>query len=294
MDENEALEDYRETLLREQTYDVAFDLQGNIKSAILMSGVQSREKVGFSLRSIAEWPAVFSVSHRYGVSKEGLRAAQYLSVIEQHMKHKAVDSTAFLAKVNLQITAKEEQWANKIATFSAHPVRWMVCIGSKWENKRLSLTTWKAFLMHMSLLDPLFFFPWATAAEKKEVEEIGSAVGERAVILPKLSIPLWQQLMTKMDGILAVDSGALYLAATTSVPSFAIFGPSSGQCYHPFEKQRSYFQGSCPYGEQFIQRCRVLRRCPTGACLKEVRASDLARSCFSWWERISSELPQVH
>ncbi len=280
--------------LKARTYDVAFDLQGNIKSAVVMSCVRSRAKAGFSFRSAAEWPASFSVAHRYHMPKEGLRAAQYLSVIERHMERKAGDSTAFLAKVNLQITAKERQWINKIATFSAHPVRWMVCMGSRWENKRLALATWKAFLTQMSALDPLFFLPWASAAEKKEVEELGRALGDRAVILPKLSIPLWQQLMANMDGVIAVDSGALHLAATTSVPSFAIFGPSSGQCYQLPEEERSYFQGGCPYGEQFVQRCRALRRCPTGACLKEVAASDLARLCFAWWDRIASKAPEVH
>src|SRR5262245_34789018 len=51
--------------LQKTHYDVVFDLQGNIKSGIVVSQVLSKAKVGFGCRSVSEWPNCLFTKTRY-------------------------------------------------------------------------------------------------------------------------------------------------------------------------------------------------------------------------------------
>ncbi|MEM7175840.1 MAG: lipopolysaccharide heptosyltransferase I [Chlamydiota bacterium] len=274
--------------LRREKYDHIFDLQGNVKSACVAFFAAGKKKVGFSFSSAAEWPAALVYSERYKPLREGLRADHYLSLVEQQMNCKVETKRHQLSQIKLAIKCDAVNWIDAIVAPSARSVRLMICMGSRWENKRLSVTTWEAFLRLLQReLAPFFFFSWGTETEKKAAVTLQCALKDKAVVLPRLQLSVWQHLMEKMDAVIAVDSSALHLAATTTTPSFGIFGPSLASCYQPNRSDRGYFQGSCPYGEQFPQRCRKLRHCPTGACLKEVTAATLAGSFFAWWRALT-------
>ena len=105
-------------------------------------------------------------------------------------------------------------------------------------------------------------------------------------LLAKMRLPLWQQFMARMDGVLSVDSSALHLAATVNVPSFSVFGPSRASLYQPVGKNHHSFQALCPYGKSFDKRCPILRSCSTGACLKELSYEELIKTFFSWYEHL--------
>jgi heptosyltransferase-1 len=78
-----------------------------------------------------------------------------------------------------------------------------------------------------------------------------------------------------MDCVIAMDSAALHLCGTTLTPSFSVFGPSAASIYKPLGSQHTHVQGFCPYKQEFIQRCPLLRTCKTGACIKNLQAEEL-------------------
>ena len=82
-------------------------------------------------------------------------------------------------------------------------------------------------------------------------------------------------MMDRMDLVLCVDSGPLYLAATTTTKTFSIFGPSSAHIYKPSGSNHNAFQNGCPHNILFVKRCPILRTCKTGACMKETCPSSL-------------------
>jgi len=96
-------------------------------------------------------------------------------------------------------------------------------------------------------------------------------------------MPLWQALMFMIDCVIAVDSCALHLAALANIPTFSIYGPSSSKVYKPIGDKHHAYQGQCPYGEEFIKRCKRLRSCPTGACMKEISVLSLITSFKTFW-----------
>lgn len=251
--------------LREEHYDLLIDLQGNIKSGIITKLANAKEKIGTTFKAAPEWPNALFLTHRYPLNKKEPISLQYLSLIQNHF---SIEPYSIEPNLFLKITSEEETWV-EAQLISVKKV--MVCPGSHWENKKLSLPTWIEFLKKIMNSEAChFYFVWGSEREKQEAAALHSQFSHSSTLLPKMSLPVWQRLMSEMDLIYTVDSSALHLAATTKTPTYSFFGPSSSMIYKPPGKHHHAFQASCPYGKTFTKRCPALRSCKTGACLKDL------------------------
>lgn len=254
-------------------YDVVFDLQGNTKSGWVTSMVRAKEKVGYSWKSVPEKLNLLSTTLRFAVAKEGSVRSSYLSLVQKYFQ----DSEVFLpTKILLRTTEVETRRIDEILTNSKLTGSiWMVCFGSRWPNKQISLSTLKNFLTQVQITYGCsFIFVWG-GIEEKAVADGLEEIFTQSVAIGGLSLPQWQALMTRMDGVIAADSAGLHLAGSAGAATFSYFGPSSSAAYAPSGLQHATVQGTCPYGQQFVKRCPKLRTCPTGACLKDLSADAL-------------------
>lgn len=249
--------------LRAVHYDLLIDLQGNIKSGLITRFVKAKEKIGTTFRAAPEWPNAFFLTHRYPQNKQDPIILQYLSLIENHFHLKPLASPLPIA---LNISLEEKRW---IQSELVSGTKVMVCPGANWENKKLSLSTWVQYLKKLSG-ETHFYFVWGTEKERQEGLSLQAQFPNRSTLLPRMTLPVWQQFMSHMDHIFTVDSSALHLAATTTVPTTSFFGPSSSSIYKPPGSHHQAIQGSCPYGKSFTKRCPILRTCKTGACIKNI------------------------
>jgi heptosyltransferase-1 len=152
----------------------------------------------------------------------------------------------------------------------------LVCPGSNWPNKQLSCHTLQTFLQEFSnACKTHFLLVWGSESEKKLVEELFSHFPDCSQVVDRLSLPVLQNLMGHVDLVLSMDSLPLHLAGTTKTPTYSFFGPSLAEKFQPMGDQHHAVQGSCPYGQTFEKRCRVLRTCQTGACMKQMDGSKL-------------------
>lgn len=263
--------------LRETPYDLAFDLQGNLKSGLFIGAAKGREKVGLSRACAPEWPNTFFTTKRFDVDRKASITSQYLSLAAAPFPNQKPEGRGL---VRLNISEEEEKWIDEQLSGAKGP-RLMVCMGSNWENKKLSLATWEAFLKKVEeILSPTLFFVWGDEKEREEAEQL--ARGRR--LLPRMGLPVWQRMMGQMDVVLSVDSGALHLASTTGVRTYSFFGPSSPRVYKPPGEKHGSFQGACPYGISFTKRCPKLRTCSSGACVKSVFSDVLIKNFFDWYK----------
>mgnify|MGYP001158505705 CR=1 FL=1 len=255
--------------LRGKQYDLIFDLQGNIKSGLITALSKGKKKVGWTFFKAAEWPSSLFVTHRFAPSTNQSVSSQYLEMVQHFFpEHPSQVSS----KISLTISLEEREFL-ETSLSKVRGVRFMICMGSNWKNKQLTLSTWKAFLDRVDQkYTSFFFFVWGSEAEKEEAKIIQKYFSRNSVLLPKMSVPLWQNMMGKMDLIFSVDSAALHLAATTSTPTFSFFGPSSKKAYLPTGPQHGGVQGQCPYKKTFQKRCPRLRTCLTAGCLKDIES----------------------
>lgn len=270
--------------LQQESYDVVFDLQGNSKSGLMTWLAKSLIKVGFGKNRVPEWPNLLATNRRYAPPVGGSIRADYLHLVQSHFQ----DFSSFPdAGVRLKLSENEQDQLEKaveiLKRIPGNKV--MVCPGSNWKNKQLSKETLLFFLQELALRHPCHFvFVWGSKDEYHHVQALADLL-KQATVLEKMSLPLLQNVMQEASVVVAMDSIALHLAATTAIPTFSVFGASLASKYKPLGSQHIAIQGSCPYGETFHTRCPKLRSCPTGACIRTLTAKDLLDA---WQSVISS------
>ncbi|MBU6384203.1 MAG: hypothetical protein KGQ49_04380 [Verrucomicrobia bacterium] len=259
-------------LLRSQKYDVVFDLQANCKSGIITWLSRGAMKVGYGFQSVREWPNIFATHVRFNISKQQNIRLFYLELIERYFDRSLARD---MEGVSLHIDRSEKSKIEQILAPLRPGPKLMVCPGSKWSNKQLKESTWIEFLQKIhTFCGANFLLMWGDEREKALCAHLAHHV-PNAFVIDKLPLPTWQNLMNAVDLVMAVDSGALHLSATTHTPSFSLFGPTSPQIFKPLGSHHVAIQGACPYGRVFEKQCPVLRSCPTGACIKELKAAEL-------------------
>lgn len=270
--------------LRKKQYDLVLDLQGNTKSALVTSLSKSKNKVGFGYGSVSEWPNLLTTHKKYCPPNGNNIREDYLFLAQKALGEG--NNELFSQGICLNLSLQEKvQLQSFLDQFDrCHHLKILVCPGSQWVNKQLSEEGLQQFLQQiLDKLNAHFFLIWGNAHEKEWVEKIQAFFPTQSSIIPRLPLPVLQNVMSHADLVLAMDSLPLHLAGTTSTPSYSIFGPSSSEKYRPIGPSHEAFQGICPYDKVFEKRCDILRTCKTGACIKQINPKELFDHFYRWW-----------
>lgn len=272
--------------LRSKRYDAVFDLQGNCKSAVITFLARGGAKVGFGWKSVREKPNLLATRFHYNVPKNINIRMQYLQVLKSYFQD---ENPLHLRGVRLKIEEEEKMKLKRILESPVLSSRFkvMVCPGSKWQNKQVKVDDLAYFLNMLHLHhNAAFLFMWGNEAEKKMCQNFAAAFPKTSLIVDMLPLPTWQNLMSDMELVLAVDSSALHLCGTTSTPSFSFFGPTDPLIFKPLGDMHYAIQGPCPYKKQFIKQCPALRSCSTGACIRDLKGEKIYAEFSAWWKPI--------
>ena len=269
--------------LQAKRYDYVFDLQGNSKSAAITALVKSDCKVGFGWKTVPEWPNAFFTHSKVNPPSGQTIYDDYLSLSRFITKQ---EGQPILPKISLKLTQEEEKelsvLSSKLESLN-HPIL-LICSGSQWINKQMTVGALQRLLEGIHKKMPThFIFVWGNETEQQTAQHLQTYFKDHSFVLNKYSLPLLQNYMQKVDGVLAMDSLPLHLAATTSTPTYSVFGASAAKKYQPLGEQHAAFQGTCPYGQIFHKRCSFLRTCSTGSCIRMIDESALLQHFLSWW-----------
>lgn len=270
--------------IKKTTYDVVFDLQGNVKSGFITLLARSCCKVGFGWRTVHEKPNTLFTNTRYDPPKGVNIREDYLLVVKGYFD----DQKTYIDNRSLLEISVDQK--NEIETILLHPElsqrpKVMVCPGSAWPNKQLPKETLIEFLSKLqNFLSCSFIFAWGTQAEQSLAQELQIKFSH-SLLLKRLPLPVLQNLMDRMELVVAMDSLPLHLAGTTRAKTFSVFGPSLATKFKPVGTHHYALQGACPYGRQFEKRCPILRTCPTGACIRHLSAISVFESFHQQWSR---------
>lgn len=254
--------------LRKTSYDLLLDLQGNAKSGLITLLARARCKAGYSWDALPEKINALATHLRFSIPQHLDVRSRYLYLVRAVLEKEQFISSETSCKPMAKNRLLEGDHL-ALSREERDPIL-MVCFGSHWKNKRLGDEQLKLLLQKISdYCQPKFFFVYGSLEEESKAREL-EALFPKGKAIGGFTLLNWQQLMDSVDLILAMDSTALHLAATTSTPTFSLFGPSSMQAYKPPGDHHRGLQGHCPYGIEFDKRCPRLRTCPTGACLQMI------------------------
>lgn len=262
--------------LRQQCYDLLFDLQGNLKSGLITSQVRCSMKVGPNRQAAAEWINPL-FTHKHLPLKQGVNVRTSLLKLVQDYFHDGVPFQSTPVQLRLSDTEQEEVTQLFMGLNMGTGPHMLVAPGSIWKNKQLTDSQLLEFLQRVvHQTKAQFLFSWGSQEEHTQALRLSAALPGSQVLSKRFSLPQLSAIIQKMDLLIGMDSLPLHLAAaTTSTPTFAFFGPSLAKIYNPEGTQHAVFQGSCPYGMNITTRCPKLRKCPTGACLRQAGGDDL-------------------
>lgn len=250
--------------LRRVDYDVAFDLQSNLKSSGVLAATRARRKVGFGWKTAHEWPSCFFTNFKAN-PPPGLNIREdYLYILQRYFN----DFSPF-TETEIQLTLSEAARAQVDTLLKSLPSSKKVLVAPKtaWPNKELSVTS---LIRVLQKEEGFFLFTWGRKEEKGVAEELQKAFKDRSAVLDPLPLAELQYLMGRVDLVLAMDSLPLHLAGTTKTATQSFFGPTCATKFKPLGQRHQSTQGSCPYGISFEKQCPRLRSCKTGACLKNL------------------------
>jgi len=270
----EEIRSFRKSL-HQQEYDVVFDLQSNIKSGLLTFQTKAKDKVGFGKETVHESPNLFFTNKRWDPPRARNIREDYLFLAQSYFNDFETPAPqAVLFKLDARQQASLKMVLN--LPCMAEKSKVMVCPGSAWRNKQLEKSALIDFLkLIRDQKQCHLVLAWGNSEEKLQAEELHAQFLGQSTILDRLSLPVLQNVMNRMELVIAVDSLPLHLAGTTSVKTFSVFGPSCADKFKPEGKKHQTFQGLCPYGRLFEKRCPVLRTCSTGACIKSITGQAL-------------------
>lgn len=255
--------------LREKKYDVVFDFQGNIKSAILTYLARAEMKIGFG-KTAPEWPAKLPLTIQVDPTPGKNIREDYLALVSAWTKR---PEPCHLG-TTLTISHQAQKHVDELLQKRSSGKNVLVCPFSRWVNKQLTDEALEGFLKKLQSEGTKLWLLYGSHEEHKRAKLLHQALPDSELIDP-LPFSALQRLMQAMDHVIAVDSFTLSLAAESQVPTFAIFGSSSSEKYNPPGSSHFAYQGSCPYGKTFEKRCPILRTCLTGSCIHDITSEKL-------------------
>jgi heptosyltransferase-1 len=267
--------------LRQTSYAAALDLQGNVKSALIMQVLKAAKKIGFDKQSVSEWPAAYGLDahlHTHHLKQVRDVYAQGFAKTFEETCGKSAKLTPFKAS---DLLWSEYAFSQETKALNNHAV---VALGSRWINKQpekaLALPVIRMLLEES---EQTLYMAFGSPEEKQMAQEIVQEIHHpRLKLFPAMSLVEYAYAIYRCKWLLSADSLPLHLAGFLDRPSFGLFGPSNDFYYGPQGKLHATWQGSCPYGESFIKRCSKLRTCATGACLRQAPSKPVIEAISKW------------
>ncbi|HET7695595.1 MAG TPA: glycosyltransferase family 9 protein [Vicinamibacterales bacterium] len=250
--------------LRQVPYDVAIDLQGLLKSAVLARASGAPRVVGFSIWHLREKTArpFYSDAHEAEgghVIAKNLRLLRAVGVEDESITFPLGDvPSPALEALRHRIGPRPFALINA---------------GAAWPNKRWPPERFgqlAAFLREACGLEPVVL--WGPGEEALAARVTAGSSGT-AVEAPRTGVVDLVALARAASLVVSGDTGPLHIAAAVGTPTVSLFGPTDPDRNGPFDKTDAVVSRYDACGCHYARRCHKAQWCLGGVQLAEVCAA---------------------
>lgn len=249
--------------MRQVAYDVAIDLQGLMKSAVLARASGARRVVGFSIWHLREKSArpFYSDAHEAEgghVIAKNLRLLRAVGVEDETVRFPLAEVTS---------TGLQELRARVSGRFA------LINAGAAWPNKRWPPRAFgelAAFIRDACGLTPVVL--WGPGEEALAGEVVASSSGS-AVVAPSTTIDDIVALAREAALVVSGDTGPLHIATAVGTPTVSIFGPTDPDRNGPFDPRDISVSRYDSCGCHYDRTCHQDAWCLAGVNVAEVCAA---------------------
>jgi heptosyltransferase-1 len=219
--------------LRARSYDMVFDIQGNLKSGLIawLSGADKR--IGFSRDVLQEKVNSFFTNH-----KIPFRAIDK-NVTDRYLRVVSVlfgkDYREMEISGSIESSPEDEAEADKFMASLPDGLVFVFQVGTTWDTKLWSPEGWSGLAGRIVARYPgsTILINWGSPDEKALGEQIAGEVGSSVRLLPWLRIKELIPVLRRADLVIGGDTGPVYLAAAVGTPTVSYYRATSAVAYAP-------------------------------------------------------------
>jgi lipopolysaccharide heptosyltransferase I len=259
--------------LRRVRYDIAFDVQGNIKSGVVtfLSGAPLR--YGFPRGAAREPQNLWFTNRRPPTSPSDRHVSEKIL----RLVSAPFDGRFSLADFPGRIsgTAGECREANRLLAelLPGATPRLAIHPGTTWSTKRMDPSFWADTVRILRDAFPALgtFLSWGTEAERDECVAIREGAKGGVAVLPRLGFKALAAAFRVCGYAMGPDTGPVHLAAAAGAVTVSVFRATDGRRNAPFGPRHRFLQAPFPCTACLRRRCDR-----DAACRASVRPEDAA------------------
>jgi heptosyltransferase-1 len=243
--------------LRAGGYDVAFDLQGNLKSGVvtLLSGASVRW--GFGRNGVREVPNLLFTNRKALPLPEDRHITEKILRVASAPFGGSFDLASLVSEI---VTGEaEDAVAAGIARDLIPGAAPLVVLhpGTTWITKGMEASFWAEVARHLRDLFPAagVLLSWGTDGERREAEEIRGSVGGAVALLPRLTLKELAAVYRTCGYLMAPDTGPLHIAAAVGARTVSVFRATDGNRNAPRGPGHRFLQAPLPCTACLRKRC---------------------------------------
>jgi heptosyltransferase I len=258
--------------LRRAHYDVAIDLQGLVKSAVLARASGARRVIGFSSSYARERLARLFYTDTYDPGSTGVHDSSDSRHIIDINLGLLEPLGLTMATAEFPIERVNSEAARTIIDRSGGRYA-LLNPGAGWPNKRWPPARFGAVARTLrdkhGMMSAVLWGP----REESLAEEVIAASNGAAILAPKTTIADLVALARGAAVMLSGDTGPTHIAAAVGTPLVSLFGPTRPQRNGPWSPK------DIAVSRDTVCQCNSLRRCRLPAmCLLDVQVDEVTNA----------------
>lgn len=245
--------------LRRERFDVALDLQGLAKTALLARLSGAPRRAGFL--DTREWTAPF-------YTERHPRRGRHVSEMNATLACDAFPGIALRRESRLTVTEEARAFARAYFAPHGEAPRVVVNVGGGWVTKRYPPDL---FARAIALfLDRTGLPTVHVLSGPGEGDDARVAAGTRAAAIPDNTVPEMLALLEAADLVVSADSAPLHAAAALGRPCAGLFGPTD-----PVRNGPCGVRAAALIARVACRGC-FRRACPRPPCMRTIPPEELA------------------
>jgi lipopolysaccharide heptosyltransferase I len=255
--------------LRRSHYDVALDLQGLIKSAVLARASGAPRVIGFSSRYARERAARLFYTEAYDPGGGGLYDPR-------ETRHVVDINLGLLSTLGIAAPAREfpiedvDTDAARRAREQAGGRYALLNPGAAWPNKRWPPARLAAVATELRARHGLMSLVLWGPGEEALAAEVAAGANGAAIVLPRTSIADLVALARRAAIMVSGDTGPTHIAAAVGTPIVGIYGPTRPARNGPMSPL------DVTVSRDSVCECHHLRRCKRDRmCLLDIEVAEV-------------------
>ena len=246
--------------LRKARYDVAIDLQGLIKSALLARSSGAARVIGFSSRYAREPLARLFYTDAHDPGRGGLRDPRETRHVVEINLGLLEPLGITVSKPEFPIDATDSEAARHVSQQTGGRYA-LLNPGAAWPNKRWPPSRFASVAAELRARHGLMSVALWGPGEEALAAEIVAGAGGAAVLSPKTTIADLVALARGAALMVSGDTGPTHIAAAVGTPIVGIYGPTRPARNGPLSACDVTVSRDAICQCHHLRRCRLARMC---------------------------------